>query len=99
MSRPPITVVTPSLNQGTYLPECLESVATQLCSAEHIVMDGGSSDCTTDVLERFSRTSSRSALQWTSEPDRGQSNALNKGFRRASGEIIGWLNADDRYRA
>ena len=60
-------------------------------------MDGGSNDASVQVLTGFAKACAHT-LQWKSEHDRGQSNALNKGFRQAQGEIIGWLNADDRYR-
>jgi glycosyltransferase involved in cell wall biosynthesis len=90
--RPLVSIVTPSLNQGRYLREALESVRAQTYEPiEHIVMDGGSTDETLAILE------DAPDLQWVSEPDRGQSHALNKGFARAKGEILGWLNADDAY--
>jgi glycosyltransferase involved in cell wall biosynthesis len=100
MTRPLISIVTPSFNQAAYLRECLHSVATQEAGlVEHLVVDGGSSDDTVSVLQSFDGKPEYAHLQWTSERDRGQSDALNKGFRAASGEIIGWLNSDDRYRA
>lgn len=101
MNRPPsISIVTPSLNQATFLDDALLSVRHQDHKCiEHIVMDGGSSDDSTEILQGHSETPGWEHLQWVSEPDRGQSHALNKGFARARGEIIGWLNSDDRYRA
>jgi glycosyltransferase involved in cell wall biosynthesis len=97
--RPLISIITPSFNQGRYLEECLASVATQGVSPiEHIVMDGGSSDGSVELLQNFAKNPSNAHLHWASEQDRGQSHALNKGFRAAQGEFIGWLNADDRYR-
>jgi glycosyltransferase involved in cell wall biosynthesis len=66
---------------------------------EHVVVDGGSTDGTVDLLRNMTATESGRKTLWMSEPDTGQSEALNKGFRQARGEIIGWLNADDRYRA
>lgn len=87
-----VSIVTPSLNQGRYLREAIESVRTQTHSpVEHIVVDGGSSDETRDILAQYDD------LQWVSEQDRGQSHALNKGFAMAGGEVFGWLNADDAY--
>jgi glycosyltransferase involved in cell wall biosynthesis len=86
------SVVTPSLNQGRFLANCLESVANQRSSeiqVEHIVVDACSSDGTRAILE------SRRDAHWTSEPDAGQTDAINKGFRRAAGDWLMWLNADD----
>lgn len=65
---------------------------------EQLVMDGGSTDGSVETLAEFARKSGREHLVWLSEPDRGQSHAINKGLRAAKGEYIGWLNADDRYR-
>jgi glycosyltransferase involved in cell wall biosynthesis len=97
---PSISIVTPSLNQAAFLDEALLSVRHQNYKClEHIVMDGGSSDATPEILKGLSAREGWQHLQWASEPDRGQSDALNKGFNRARGEIIGWLNSDDRYRA
>jgi glycosyltransferase involved in cell wall biosynthesis len=91
------TVVTPSLNQGAYLDEALRSVGVQRPAAlEHLVIDGGSRDGSLGILRRHA-ASGRTQLRWVSEPDRGQSHALNKGFLQARGEIVGWLNSDDRY--
>jgi glycosyltransferase involved in cell wall biosynthesis len=86
--------LTPSWNQARWLPDNLASVAAQTYSnIEHIVMDGGSTDGSVDILSNASNVVS------CSESDRGQSHALNKAFARSSGEIIGWLNADDFYFA
>jgi len=89
-----ISVITPSFNQGAFIERTISSVLGQEGDFEldyHIV-DGGSTDQTIDVLRRYG-----SRLRWTSEPDRGQSDALNKGFSRASGEVLAWLNSDDVY--
>jgi len=67
-------------------------------SVEHIVLDGASTDNTVDILRRYSGKPEWKHLYWNSEPDEGQSDALNKGFRMATGNIVGWLNSDDRYR-
>ncbi len=94
-----LSIVTPSLNQGTFIEEALLSVKDQQYSSmEHIVMDGGSNDDTLAILRRCSSETCWSHLLWSSESDRGQSHALNKGFAAAKGDIIGWLNSDDRYR-
>ena len=90
--RPLVSIVTPSLNQGRFLRQALDSVAAQTYEpVEHIVVDGGSTDETLEILAQAE------GVQWVSEPDRGQSHALNKGFASARGEILGWLNADDYY--
>lgn len=94
-----ISIITPSLNQGPYLREALESVRAQgFESAEHIVLDGGSTDCTLRRLQGLRKQPGWSHLHWQSRSDRGQSSALNRGFEMATGDIVGWLNADDRYR-
>jgi len=89
---PLISIVTPSLNQATYIGENIKSVLNQKYSDfEHIIIDGGSTDGTIDILRKHDH------LIWVSEKDSGQSEAINKGFKRANGEIIGWLNSDDCY--
>lgn len=98
-SSPLISIVTPSFNQATFVEEALLSVRNQgVASVEHIVVDGGSKDHTVEVLKRYSLLPGEVTLRWISEPDRGQSDALNKGFRMARGQIVGWLNSDDLYR-
>jgi glycosyltransferase involved in cell wall biosynthesis len=89
---PLVSIVTPSLNQGGFIAEAIESVRIQdYPRIEHIVVDGGSTDETLEVLRNNGH------LRWISEADRGQAAAINKGFRMAGGEIYGWLNADDYY--
>jgi glycosyltransferase involved in cell wall biosynthesis len=89
---PLVSVVTPSLNQGRYIEETIRSVAEQEYPfVEHVVVDGGSTDGTLDVLRRHPH------VRWISEPDAGQADAIAKGFRIASGEILAWLNSDDLY--
>ncbi len=87
-----ISIVTPSWNQARYLKAAIESVAQQSYkNFDHLIFDNCSGDGTADVLKDYPHL-------WTVvEPDKGQSDALNKGFKAASGDIIGWLNADDLY--
>ena len=95
-----ISIVTPSLNQGRYIDEALESVRRQAYPAvEHLILDGGSSDGTVEFLRDLDGRREWKHINWQSGPDSGQSSALNRGFKLASGDIIGWLNSDDRYRA
>jgi glycosyltransferase involved in cell wall biosynthesis len=97
---PKISIVTPSYNQASFIEETLHSVRDQnYLSLEHIVVDGASTDRTVSVLQEYSRKPGWEHLRWISEPDHGQSDAINKGFRMAAGEIIGWLNSDDVYQA
>jgi len=94
---PLVSIVTPSYNQGRYLPETIESVLSQdYPNLEYVVMDGGSTDDTVGILQDYSHRDAR--MRFVSEPDRGQSHALNKALRLARGEIVGWLNSDDTYR-
>jgi len=93
-----ISIVTPSFNQATFILEALQSIQSQdYSSYEHLIIDGLSTDGTVGLLEDLSNTSQDSRVHWLSEKDKGQSEALNKGFRLAKGDIIGWLNSDDRY--
>jgi len=88
-----VSILTPSYNQAAWLADNLRSVACQTYpSIEHVVMDGGSDDGSVDILR-----AADGSTTWTSEPDHGQSHALNKAFAAAHGEIIGWLNSDDAY--
>lgn len=87
-----ITVVTPSYNQAAFIEETLESVLRQECSLlQYIVIDGGSTDGSREIIQRFSHR----LHYWVSEKDQGQPDALRKGFAKASGDILGWINSDD----
>lgn len=94
---PTVTVVTPSLDQGRFIGDTVASVADQdYPHIEHLVLDAGSTDQTHDVLRALEAGQTR--MSWTVAPDDGQSDAINRGFGRARGSIIAWLNADDVYR-
>lgn len=89
---PKISIVTASFNQARFVTQAIESVLKQnYPNFEHIIFDNCSSDGSVDIFKKYPH------LIWASEPDNGQSEALNKGFRKATGEFIGWLNADDLY--
>jgi glycosyltransferase involved in cell wall biosynthesis len=88
-----LSVITPAYHMARYLPETLDSVAALRTAYEHLVVDGASDDGTLELLKDRDDPN----LKWTSEPDRGQTDAVNKGIERSRGELIGWLNADDAY--
>lgn len=89
---PSITIVTPSYNQGMFLEETIRSVLSQeYPRLQYMVIDGGSTDDSCDIIRRYAERLD----YWTSERDTGQSNALNKGFSRATGQLLGWINSDD----
>jgi glycosyltransferase involved in cell wall biosynthesis len=90
---PKLSLISPIFNAALYLEEMLDSVAALDVSHEHLVIDGGSTDGTVALLE--SRDDER--LKWVSEPDRGQTHAVNKGLARATGEILTWVNGDNAY--
>ena len=93
---PRISVVMPSYNQGPFITRAIESVLDQgIDDLEMIVMDGGSTDETVDILKRFVRKDSR--IRFISEKDRGQAHAVNKGISQTTGQVIGWLNSDDLF--
>lgn len=91
---PLVSIITPSLNQGRFIRDTIESVLTQdYPRLEYLVMDGGSTDKTLDILCSYG-----TQLTWRSASDLGQADAVNSGFRLAKGEILGWLNSDDTYQ-
>jgi len=91
---PTISIVTPSLNQATFLEATIRSVLDQAYpSLEYVVIDGGSNDGSLDVISKYATRLS----YWESERDRGHGHALNKGFSHTTGEIMAWLNSDDKY--
>jgi glycosyltransferase involved in cell wall biosynthesis len=92
-AKPVLSVITPVFNAGRFLTSTLESVFRLSTQHEHIVVDGGSTDGTIELLAGRDDPS----LRWLSEPDRGQTDAVNKGFERAKGELVCWLNGDDEY--
>jgi len=94
MSYPKISIVTPSFNQAPYLEETLLSVIGQnYPNLEYIVIDGGSTDGSVDIIRKYEKH----LAYWISEKDKGMYDAIQKGFARSTGEIMGWINSDDRY--
>lgn len=103
-----VSVVTPSYNQGRFIEETIKSVISQEGDffLEYLIMDGGSKDETVDVIKKYERLLLEKKypvrckgieFHWVSEKDKGQADAVNKGFRAAKGELLGWLNSDDTY--
>jgi glycosyltransferase involved in cell wall biosynthesis len=91
---PKITIITPSFNQGKYLEQTITSVLNQnYPNLEYIIIDGGSTDNSVEIIKKYT---SKLAF-WLSEPDMGQTDAINKGLKIATGEIFSWLNSDDFY--
>lgn len=93
-SKPPISIIVPSYNQGKFIRATIDSILGQdVKGVEILVMDGGSKDETVEVLRSYG-----DAISWVSEKDRGQSHAINKGFARAASDILGYINSDDTYQ-
>lgn len=91
---PKISIITPSFNQGKFIEETIRSVLLQgYPNLEYIIIDGGSTDETLEIIEKYSDF----ITYWVSEPDEGQSHAINKGLAKATGEVFNWLNSDDYY--
>lgn len=91
MTDPLISIVTPSFRQAAYIEDCLRSVEVQAVPVQHIVVDGGSPDGSKELIARHADR----LHWWCSEPDRGQSDAINKGLARCTGTVFNWLNSDD----
>jgi glycosyltransferase involved in cell wall biosynthesis len=91
-----ISIITPVYNGERFIEDCIRNVIDQNCSeAEHIIMDGGSTDRTTEIIKQYANRYPH--IKWVSEKDRGQSDAMNKGVTLAKGEVLGILNVDDFY--
>lgn len=94
LNYPKISIVTPSFNQGPYLEQTIQSVLDQnYPNLEYIIIDGGSTDESVEIIKKYERY----LAYWVSEPDKGQSDALNKGLAKCTGQIFNWINSDDYF--
>lgn len=108
MVQPLVSIITPSYNQAGFIEETIRSVLSQdYPRIEYIIIDGGSNDGSVEIIQRYASQASKLSIplsglthslsEWVSEPDQGQTDAINKGFARAQGNILAWLNSDDTY--
>jgi len=94
MNNLKVSIITPSFGQARFIESTIQSVLDQdYAHIEYIIMDGGSRDGTLEILQKYSQR----LAAWVSEPDQGQTDAINKGFARASGDVLAWINSDDTY--